>query len=79
MYKTFTLHSLSRPAQWAETEAAHFEFVSPVCVPLPPSPLAQVDVPGKHGDQQYDGEAGEQPCILDQEEDDFGGRPLLFL
>ncbi len=43
------------------------------------SPLAKFDVPCKRGDQQYDGKAGEQPCVLDQEEDDLSGSFLLIL
>lgn len=41
--------------------------------------FSQVDLAGKHGDHQDDGEAGEQPRILDQEEDDLGGHSLLPL
>lgn len=40
---------------------------------------SQVDLAGKHGDHQNDGEARKQPRILDQEEDDLGGHPLLRL
>lgn len=39
--------------------------------------LAEVDVSHKHGDQQYDGEAGEQPRVLDQEEHKLGGGAFL--
>lgn len=61
----------------AETEAAHtviifcFQLVS-LC------PLGQADLACKHGDQKYDGEPSEQPCILDQEEDDLGRSLPLF-
>lgn len=41
--------------------------------------FSQVDLAGKHGDHQNDGEAGKQPRILDQEEDELGGHPLFHL
>lgn len=58
-------------------EAAHL-LVIISSFPPSPSPSAQVDVPCKLGDQQNDGEAGEQPCILDQEEDHLARSFLLF-
>lgn len=61
---------LSRPAE--RKTNANLKYI--LLLPL----LAQVDIPGKHGDQQDDGEAGEQPGVLDQEKDDLGGRPLLL-
>lgn len=39
---------------------------------------AQVDLACEHGDHQNDGEAGEQPRVLDQEENDLGGRSFLL-
>lgn len=41
------------------------------------SPLAQADLPPKHGDHQNDGEAAEHPQVLDQEEDHLGGGVVL--
>lgn len=43
------------------------------------SPLAQADLPPKHGDEQNDGEAAEHPQVLKQEEDQLGGGVGLFL
>lgn len=43
------------------------------------SPLAQADLPPKHGDEQNDGEAAEHPQVLKQEEDQLGGGVGLLL
>lgn len=60
-------------------ELVYSSFLPPfggVCVS---SPLAQVDLSPKHGDEQNDGEAAEHPQVLKQEEDQLGGGVGLFL
>lgn len=44
-----------------------------VCLHGVVPPLAQADLPPKHGDHQNDGEAAEHPQVLDHEEDHLGG------
>lgn len=49
-----------------------------VCMNPPPTTLAQVDLSTKHGDEQNDAEAAEDPQVLEQEEDQLGGVGLLL-
>lgn len=67
------MFTLTPTCVWAETKikAPCEDF----CFPL----LSQVDVPSEPGYQQNDGEAGEQPGILDQKENDLAWSFLLLL